>query len=91
MVLPALRPPVGGRAVIPDLPANPSKELRAAWWRLVRAQEASWRCSDARAALPTGSSRAKVTSANARWARAAEDRDRAYAEFNRLMQRGGVD
>lgn len=41
-----------------------------------RAADASKRASDARAALPAGSSRAKVTSANARWRSAAEERDR---------------
>ena len=33
------------------------------------------KASEARAALPAGSSRARVTTANARWARAAEARD----------------
>ena len=42
---------------------------------------ASRNACDARAALDAGSSRAKVTSANARWARAAEARDRREAEL----------
>ena len=45
--------------------------------QLVRAEAASLAACDARAALPPGSSRARVTTANARWARAAEHRDRA--------------
>ncbi len=43
------------------------------------AVRASQRAADARAALPIGSSRAKVTTANARWTRAAEERDRLFA------------
>ena len=45
------------------------KELRAARKRLAAA-------SERRRALPAGSSRAKVTTANARWATAAEACDR---------------
>ena len=44
------------------------KELRAARKRLAAA-------SERRRALPAGSSRAKVTTANARWATAAEAHD----------------
>lgn len=44
--------------------------------QLVRAEAASVAACDARAALPPGSSRARVTTANARWVRAAEHRDR---------------
>lgn len=47
----------------------------------VRAQEASLRASKARASLPAGSSRAKVTTANARWSSAAEERDRLAADL----------
>lgn len=46
-----------------------SKELRAARKKLAAA-------SDRRFALPAGSSRAKVTTANARWSIAAEAVDR---------------
>ena len=42
----------------------------------IRAAEASVKASQARADLPPGSSRAKVTSANARWASMAEERER---------------
>lgn len=43
------------------------------------ARAASERAADARANLPPGSSRAKVTTANARWRSAAEERDRLEA------------
>lgn len=42
------------------------------------AYKASRRASEAREALPPGSSRARVTSANARWKSAAEERDRLF-------------
>lgn len=40
---------------------------------------ASQKVCDARAALPIGSSRARVTTLNARWSNAAETRDRLAA------------
>ena len=43
------------------------------------AVKASQKDADARAALPPGSSRAKVTSANARWSSIAEERNRLEA------------
>ena len=43
---------------------------------LAAAQERSERAMDARMRLPPGSSRARVTTANANWSRAAESRDR---------------
>jgi hypothetical protein len=46
----------------------------------------SARFADARAALPAGSSRARVTSANARWARAAEERDRIARQLDQLRR-----
>lgn len=42
----------------------------------VRAADAAHRASLARKALPAGSTRAKVTTANARWTAQAEERDR---------------
>ena len=45
----------------------------------LRAHAESQRAADARAALPIGSTRARVTTANARWARAAEERDRLWS------------
>ncbi len=43
------------------------------------AHDAAAKACDARASLPAGSPRARVTSANARWASAAEERDRRAA------------
>ena len=43
------------------------------------AEAASLRAMEARMALEAGSTRARVTSANAKWARAAEHRDRCRA------------
>jgi len=55
------------------------------------AQLKSEKAAAARRALPAGSSRAKVTSVNAKWKRHAEERDRlgrAIAECERRL-RGG--
>lgn len=49
---------------------------------LADAQAASLRAMDRRRALPPGSSRARVTTANANWARAAEHRDRCAARLD---------
>ena len=57
-------------------------KLLATYRRLV---EQSARLGLARASLPTGSSRARITSANAKWARVAEERDRVEAI---LVERG---
>lgn len=46
-----------------------------------RAETASLKASEARSRLPAGSSRARVTTANARWARKAEERDRILGEL----------
>jgi hypothetical protein len=51
-------------------------DVKALERALQKAQAASDRASEARRALPPGSSRARVTTANARWMRAAEERDR---------------
>lgn len=48
------------------------------------AQRASERASDARASLAPGSSRARVTTANARWMRASEHRNRLEARVREL-------
>lgn len=48
---------------------------------LARLTAQSRRLSERRMALPPGSSRARVTSANARWARVAEARDRVAAQL----------
>lgn len=52
---------------------------------LARARSA--KLAERRAALPPGASRARVTSANAKWARAAEHRDRLE---RRLREMGGA-
>ena len=49
--------------------------------RLVAATKAAERASEARRALPPGSSRARVTTANARWAARCEERDRIMAQL----------
>jgi hypothetical protein len=57
-------------------PLSPAARLKALRRDLARSEAKSARLCAARAALPPGSSRARVTTANARWARAAEERDR---------------
>jgi len=52
------------------------------WYRDYR--RASERACAARGALAPGASRARVTSANARWSRAAEARDRREQELRAL-------
>jgi hypothetical protein len=47
----------------------------------LRACEASEKATRARAALSPGSSRAAITSANARWSRQAEERNRIEQEL----------
>lgn len=58
---------------------------------LVDAQKRSTKASDARAALPAGSSRPRVTTANARWMRAAEDRDRCEAALRAALEAASDD
>lgn len=65
----------------------PIETLRA---MLVAAERKVTRTSEARRALPPGSSRARVTSANARWARACEARDRILADINAIQEREAV-
>ena len=63
------------------------RELRAA-------EAASLKASDARMALPPGSSRARVTTANSRWMRKAEDRDRrlrALCDFEDRLRAAAAD
>ena len=61
-----------------------SRPRRIVLCELYEAEVKSARLAEARAALPAGSSRARVTSANARWMRAAEHRDRLRAELEAL-------
>lgn len=56
---------------------------------LAGAQEASERCADQRAMLDAGSSRSRITSANAKWMRAAEDRDRCLRNFVQALEECG--
>ena len=54
----------------------------------LKACRASARASKARADLPAGSSRARITTANARWKSAAEEWDRleAYVKPDELQE-----
>lgn len=61
-------------------------ELSVASKRYAEAIVASMRASDSRAALGPHATRARITSANARWARCAEDRDRKEERFNRALK-----
>lgn len=51
---------------------------------LAAAQKKSWEAAAKRGALPAGSTRARVTTANAKWSRAAEHRDRIEEELHAL-------
>ncbi len=53
--------------------------------QLARAQAKSLLWADRRRALLPGSSRARVTTANANWARAAEHRDRIAALLDEAL------
>ena len=53
---------------------------------LARLTKASKAASDARSRLGPGSSRARVTTANARWMRLAEARDRVEMELRELEE-----
>lgn len=59
------------------------RELRRTHAKLERA-------SEARRALPPGSSRARVTTANARWATASEAHERARAAFRGAVFELGI-
>lgn len=61
-------------------------ELSVAAKRYAEAIEASVRASATRAALGPHATRARITSANARWARCAEDRDRKEDRFKRALE-----
>lgn len=54
-----------------------------------QAQGASLRAAEARGALEAGSSRARITSANAKWMRAAEHRDRAWRNLELVLDAFG--
>lgn len=61
-------------------------ELSVAAKRYAEAIGVSMRASDSRAALGPHATRARITSANARWARCAEDRDRKEDRFKLAME-----
>lgn len=60
--------------------------LKSARKDLAAAEKKSAKAAETRASLPPGSSRARVTTANARWSRAAEARDRAAALVAKLVE-----
>ncbi|MCB9507993.1 MAG: hypothetical protein H6697_10040 [Myxococcales bacterium] len=62
--------------------------ILAAAKNLVAAQKATEKAGAARHALPPGSTRARVTTANARWASQAEERDRCEAALVTLVNGG---
>lgn len=65
-------------------PKTRAAERKRLTRELARLQRQSLEACDARGALPAGSSRARVTTANARWMRAAEARDRVAAQLAAL-------
>ena len=69
----------GGRVSTPATISRLERALRAA-------QAASDRAMERRRALPTGSSRARVTTANALWMTAAEHRDRIAEQLEKARQ-----
>lgn len=64
--------------------------LLAAVRALVDAERASKVACDRRGAMPPGSTRARVTTANANWARAAEHRDRCQEIVAREVMNAGI-
>ena len=65
-------------------------ELKRLVGLLDKAEADSLKACEARAALPRGSSRARVTTANARWARHAEARDGLIEDVRTEMDRLGL-
>lgn len=65
-------------------------DAAAAVRELARAEEKVERASEVRRALPPGSSRARVTTANARWSTACEARDRVRAQAIELVSLAGL-
>lgn len=62
-------------------------ELKRLVTLLDRTEKKAQKACDARASLPPGTSRARVTTANARWFAAAEARDRLLAEVREEIAR----
>lgn len=67
------------------LTVETATELRALLKRYLDAQAASTRAQDARARLQAGATRARSTTANARWMRSAEHRNRCQNAAEALL------
>lgn len=65
--------------------AESAAELAALIKKYIEAQKASERAMEARMKLAAGSTRARSTTANARWAQAAEGRDRLQEAVQRKV------
>ena len=65
--------------------AESAAELAALIKKYIEAQKASERAMEARMKLAAGSTRARSTTANARWAQAAEGRDRLQEAVQRKI------
>lgn len=68
-------------ALTPEVAATLREQLK----RYIDLEAKSARAAEARSRLEPGSSRARVTTANARWARAAESRDLAQQAAERTI------
>lgn len=74
-----------------DRAAALMSELVEDWKRYDRAEKASKKEAEKRAAMPIGQSRARVTTANARWARKTEARDKAQEVFEGSLAKATVE
>lgn len=63
-------------------------KVKALQAELARAEKASKKAAERRGALGPGASRASLTSANAKWAQAAEYRDRIQRELDDAIATG---
>lgn len=64
-------------------------DLSVLYRNLVDAESRVARASDVRRLLPAGSSRARVTTANAKWSIACEHRDRVEKSIRMLREKDG--
>ncbi|EHQ63651.1 hypothetical protein PDENDC454_04269 [Paenibacillus dendritiformis C454] len=55
--------------------------------QLAAAEKRTEKAAAARRSLGPGSTRARITTANARWAAAAEERDRIYEQLQKARER----
>jgi hypothetical protein len=67
-----------------------SAEIERLRREVARLEKQSAKHAAARAALPAGSSRARVTTANARWGRSAEARDCVRAQLEAAIAAAGA-